>query len=182
MERRGGDERDLVAAARTDADAFAELYRRHLPGVHAFLLRRTGSRPLAEDIAAATFERALRNLGRFEWRPGGFGPWLYRIAANELAGYYRNEARRHRREATAAHRDATAVDDSTAPIPDADDELLVALATLRPRYQEVLSLRYLADLDPAEVAASLLVTRPHLAVLLRRARIALRRALEGAAT
>ena len=43
----------------------------------------------AEDVTSAAFERALRHLGAFRWRPGGFGPWLFRIAANELVDHYR---------------------------------------------------------------------------------------------
>ena len=78
------DERWLVEQARSAPDAFATLYRLYLPKIHAFAYRRTSSRELAEDITAATFERAYRQLDRFEWRGGGFGAWLFRIAANEL--------------------------------------------------------------------------------------------------
>lgn len=177
--RSGLDERALVEAARHDPDAFAELYRRHVPAIYAFAHRRSGSRAVAEDVTAATFERALRNLHRFEWRPSGIRPWLCRIAANELADHHRRERRRSDREAVAGQ----AVDPvRTDPSPsDPDDDVLAALSALRPRYQEVLALRYLADLDPEEVAAAVGISRPHLAVLLRRARVALRRALDQGA-
>ena len=97
---RTDDERALVERARADPSAFAELYRRYLPRVHAFAYRRTGVVEVAEDITSAAFERALRNLGAFQWRPGGFGPWLFRIVANELADHYRRQGRAHVR----AHR------------------------------------------------------------------------------
>ena len=170
------DERTLVEAARRDPDAFAELYRRHLPAVFRFAHRRSGSRTIAEDVTAATFERALRNLPRFEWRPSGIRPWLCRIAANELADHHRRELRRSDREAVAGHAaDLATIDPSPS---DPDDDVLAALSVLRPRYQEVLALRYLADLDSEEVAAAVGISRPHLAVLLRRARLALRRAID----
>lgn len=172
------DEHALVDSARSDPDAFAVLYRHHLPHVHAFALRRSGSRQVAEDVTAATFERALRNLERFEWRPAGMRPWLCRIAANELADHHRREVRRREREESAVREPAQ----HDEPSVDADEELLDALSSLRPRDQEALSLRYLADLDHDEVAAALGLTRPHLAVVLMRARSALRRALEGGAT
>ena len=79
--------------ARVDPSAFAELYRRYLPRVHAFAYRRTGAVEVAEDITSAAFERALRNLDAFTWRPGGFGPWLFRIVSNELVDHYRRTGR-----------------------------------------------------------------------------------------
>ena len=60
------DERELVERARVDPSAFAELYRRYLPRVHAFAYRRTGAVEVAEDITSAAFERALRNLRRVQ--------------------------------------------------------------------------------------------------------------------
>lgn len=83
------DERALVDQARTDPEAFARLYRHYLPRIHAFCARRSGSRDVADDVTAITFERALRGLGSFEWQSGGFSAWLYRIAANELVDHHR---------------------------------------------------------------------------------------------
>ena len=69
------------------------LYREYVPRIHAFAYRRTNSREVAEDVTAATFERAYRQLARFEWRGGGFGAWLFRIASNELTDHYRRQQR-----------------------------------------------------------------------------------------
>src|ERR1044071_5521297 len=98
----GGDdddhdfERACVERARSgEPEAFAALYREYLPRIHAFTYRRSHSRDLAEDVTAATFERAFRQLDKFEWRDGsgGFAAWLFRIAANELADNYRRDQR-----------------------------------------------------------------------------------------
>src|SRR5439155_21291381 len=87
------DERDLVERARSDADAFAELYRTHAPRVHALAWRRLGSREAAEDVTSAAFERAWRAMPKFRPRDGGFPAWLLRIAANEVTDHVRREAR-----------------------------------------------------------------------------------------
>ena len=58
------DERLLVDRARSDPDAFAQLYRSHAGRVHAMAWRRLGSREAAEDVTSATFERAWRAMGR----------------------------------------------------------------------------------------------------------------------
>jgi RNA polymerase sigma-70 factor, ECF subfamily len=181
------DERALVEAARTDPEAFARLYRRYLPRVHAFALRRSQSRHVTEDVTAATFERAYRMLDRFEWRGGGFAPWLFRIAANELADHYRRQVRARsdrgqfamaRLHSAATVDDLERVEDGPRPV----DSLLTALGRLPIRYQEAISLRYLAGLTHEEAAAAMGVSKPVMAVTLSRAVKALRRAMDDEGT
>lgn len=177
------DEQSLVERARTDRDAFAELYRRYLPRIFAFAYRRCGSKPLAEDVTAATFEEALRSLPSYVAKGGGFGPWLFRIAANEIVDHYRADERARGRK---GHRALTlmAVPAGAADgidLPGGGDDhgrLLAALGTLNPRYQKAVSLRYLAGLSHEEAAEAMGTTKPVMAVTLHRALRALRRALE----
>jgi RNA polymerase sigma-70 factor (ECF subfamily) len=176
------DERALVEQARGDPAAFAELYRRYLPRVYGFAYRRTGVVEAAEDVTSAAFERALRNLGAFRWRDGGFGPWLFRIVANELADHYRRSGRESSPRSVAAadrlHGEPPA--DPADIVGDRADvrEVLAAMDRLSPRYQQALALRYLAGLTPAEAAAALGTSRPTMAVVVHRATRALRRELE----
>jgi RNA polymerase sigma-70 factor (ECF subfamily) len=172
----------LVERARTDRDAFAELYRLYLPRIYAFAYRRCGSRPLAEDVTAATFEEALRSLPSFVPKGGGFGPWLFRIAANEIVDHYRADERARGRQ---GHRAlvllATPAAGGEGDLPDGGEDhgrLLAALGTLNPRYQKAVSLRYLAGLSHAEAAEAMGTTKPVMAVTLHRALRALRRALD----
>jgi RNA polymerase sigma-70 factor (ECF subfamily) len=175
------DERSLVERARIDPEAFAQLYRRYVSRVYAFAFRRTGRQDVAEDITSATFERALRHLESFTWRASGFGPWLFRITANELADHFR---RASRDASDRAFRAAATFQSSNArdPAEALDDreraaELLAAMNALSPRYQQALSLRYLAGLSSAEAAAAMGMPRATMAVVLHRATRALRRAM-----
>ncbi len=186
MDGRAGDEsdeRELVERARVDPSAFAELYRRYLPRVHAFAYRRTGAVEVAEDITSAAFERALRNLDAFSWRPGGFGPWLFRIVANELVDHHRRNGRAgSERSLGAAAR--LGADDPKDPADEVGDrdaaaELLSAMDRLNPRYQQALALRYLAGLSAEEAALAMGVSKGTLAVVVHRAIRSLRRELEG---
>ena len=141
------DELDLIERARTDPEAFATLYRRHVDRIHRFALRRTGDPDQADDITAATFEKALAGLDRFRPGPAGIAPWLHRIAGNELVDRYRRRGREggeRARRAADRMADAIAFDDHTR-VDDADAALAIrdALDTLNPRYQRVLTLRYL---------------------------------------
>lgn len=175
------DERMLVEQAQADPAAFGELYRRYLPRVHAFAYRRTGVTEVAEDITSAAFERALRNLRSFTWGPGGFAPWLFRITANELADHYRRSERATspRAAVAAARLHGSEPRDPGELVGEqgAVGEMLAAMDRLSPRYQQALSLRYLADLAPEDAARAMGVSRPTFAVVLFRATRALRKAM-----
>ena len=179
-------QRELVEQARYDRDAFAVLYRRYVRPVYAFAYRRSGSREAAEEVTAATFERALRAMPGFAWKGGGFEPWLYRIAANEVVAYYRRQRRPESDRAQQALREMAAElaeDEALAGLLRAGEHeartarLRNALATINPRYQDAISLRYLAGLSADEAAAAMGCTKPVLAVTLHRALGALRRAI-----
>lgn len=173
-------ERQLVERARVDAEAFAELYRTYLDRVHSYAFRRTGNRAAAEDICSSTFESALRNIDRFQWRPGGFAPWLFRIAANEVIAHHRREARpgsERGQQAMARMHEPTTEDDLSGLFGD-DEQLREALSRLTPRYQRAIDLRYLAGLEPEDAARAAGLTKAALAVVLSRALKALRREVD----
>ena len=174
------DERDLVERARTDANAFAELYRRYVDRIHAFAYRRTGSRAAAEDITSATFEAALRGLPSFRWRAGGVAPWLFRIAANQTAGHHRREGRSKTERGQRAMAMMTTSEFVQAePAAEFDDyRLRAALDAISPRYQRAISLRYLTGLETDAAAQAMRLAPAAFAVVLSRARKALARELE----
>lgn len=180
------DERALVERARVDPDAFGELFRRYLPRVHAFAWRRTGSVAAAEDVCSATFEAAFRGLGSYQWRAGGFGPWLFRIAGNQIIAHHRREGRggTDRGQRAMAHLAppepaGDLADELASRLPDERVATLrAALDRLPERYQRAIALRYLADLEPGDAARAMGLAKPAFAVVVSRARKALRRELE----
>lgn len=180
-------ERRLVQAARSDSEAFAQLYRHYLPKIHSYAYRRSRSREVAEDITAATFEKAYRQLERFEWKAGGFGPWLFRIASNELADHYRRVGRSRSdrgQKAMGALHTAFSVDD-VEHVEGRDDDskvVLAAMSNLNPRYQEAISLRYLAGLSHEDAAEAMGSSKPVMAVTLSRALKALKKEIDRMGT
>ncbi len=146
--------------------------------------RRTGSVTLADDVTAAAFERAWRSLDDVAERGIGFRPWVFRIAMNELIDVQRSASRRSQREARHGH---GAVASSTLDHPEsfADvgasgipvEDVRNAINSLSNGHQEVISLRWFADLEPAEIAATLGISKGAVAVRTHRAMAALRAAL-----
>ncbi|MBC8446892.1 MAG: sigma-70 family RNA polymerase sigma factor [Chloroflexi bacterium] len=164
-------------------DDFAELYRRYLPRVLNYMRLRVDDEPLAQDLTAATFERAFAKRRQLR-DPDAFAAWLFRIARNELGQHYR---RRSRRGAHAPLEAAFSVPDSD-PLPEEEAarrqelaELLVAVAELSEREQEIIGLRFVAGLTNRAIARVLRLSEGNVAVILYRAMRKLRdRLTEGA--
>jgi RNA polymerase sigma-70 factor (ECF subfamily) len=79
------EERLLVEAAQQDRAAFEKLYDRYFDQIYSYVYYHCGSREQAEDITAATFQRALEDLPNFRWRGVPYSAWLYRVAGNLLS-------------------------------------------------------------------------------------------------
>lgn len=176
--------RELVERARSDPDALGELYRRYVGRVYGFAFRRCGSAEVAEEITSATFECVVRGLAAFRWRGGGFEAWLFRIAATQTSAWFRRARRDDGARSQVAMRELALC--GTVAGPDATlagggrwatGDVMAALARLRPRYQEALSLRYLSGLSLEDAAAALGCSKPVFSVTLHRAATALRREL-----
>ncbi|CAM5683669.1 RNA polymerase sigma factor SigE [Streptomyces avidinii] len=141
-------------------DGFTELVRVHAKGVHAFLLRVSGSAAEADDLGQDTFLRAYTALQTYsparrrELRPRA---WLMTIAAN----VWRNHVRSSMRRPVSALRidDAQDVWADTGPGPveravNSDDRgrLVAALSELPEYYRIPVVLRHVVGMSYAEVA------------------------------
>lgn len=82
------DEAAIMEQARHDITAFAPLYTHYAPRIYAYCRRRVGSPQDAEDLTSLIFTRAVTALKDF--RGGSVAAWLFRIAHNTVANYYRN--------------------------------------------------------------------------------------------
>ena len=129
----------------------------HLDDVYRYLLYVTGNPDLAEDLAAATFERALNRWRRFDSRRGSARTWLCQLARSTALDYFRAERRRRRRE------EAYSLDVPRAEEPIFGEGLSPALdaavQSLSAAEREVVVLRVVLELD-SETAASVLGIRP----------------------
>jgi RNA polymerase sigma-70 factor (ECF subfamily) len=87
-------ESELVSRAKKDPEAFGELYERYVDKIYNYTYYRTGNHHDAEDLTAKTFYRALKHMTRYVDRGLPFSAWLYRIAHNLVANWYRDRKRR----------------------------------------------------------------------------------------
>lgn len=156
------EERRLVAQARQDPRAFGKLFDRYYEPIFGYILHRTANAALAQELTSDTFYKALDKLWTFRWRGLPFSSWLYRIASNEVNAHYRRY-RNYHTSLLDDYRDRLA-DELT----ETDRELLAAealleedvffrelhrqIAALKPKYQEVITLRFFEDKKIGEIA------------------------------
>ncbi|HYF24400.1 MAG TPA: sigma-70 family RNA polymerase sigma factor [Baekduia sp.] len=127
------------------------LFAEHAAPLHGYLAYRTGDATLADDLLGDVFERLVRAKRRFDPRKGSEKAWIYAIALNCL----RDHARRTQAEDRAVQRVAAGTGLEIPPaeqqVEDAD-LVARALRVLSPPEQEVVALRYGADLRLADIA------------------------------
>ena len=82
------DDAVLAQRARTDGDAFAELYCRHVPGVYRYHMAHTGNVKDAEDLTSQTFMAAMEGIRSFR-AEGSFAAWIMGIASRKKALFFR---------------------------------------------------------------------------------------------
>lgn len=181
------DESELVARLRAgDEKAFAALVTTYQARLLRVAETVVSSRSVAEEVVQDTWLAVVRGIDRFEGR-SSFKTWLFHILLNRA----RTTAGREGRTASLPEGDRDERFDGTGawaspPVPWADqvDERIVAdrlarrvreiLPTLPEAQRQVVVLRDIEGLAPAEVAAVLGVTDGNQRVLLHRARAKIR--------
>lgn len=159
----------LVAAARRgDEAARAELLRRNLPALRAFLRLRLDPelrlRESCSDLVQSTCREVLGGLDDLDYRgEAPFRAWLFTVARNKLQErrrFHLAERRRHDRELAAQDVDALALAYSRFATASQDararelvERLEAAFDRLPEDQREVLTMTRLAGLSTREVAA-----------------------------
>lgn len=145
-----------------DGAAFGLIYDRYLDTVFRFIYFRVNhNRPLAEDLTADTFLRALKRINSFTWQGRDLGAWLVTIARNLCNDHFKSG--RYRLEITTG--DVLDVDLADRG-PEGSPELAVvdhitnvallgAVKQLNPEQQECIVLRFLHGFSVAETAEAM---------------------------
>lgn len=160
------EEQQLVELSKTDINAFGRLFELYYDKIFNYSLQRTGNVEVARDIAAETFFKALKNIHKFTWNQVSFSAWLYKIATNEIAAYFRKSVYR-----------ATSMEDLQSKgfefvsSCNLEEEIIAAQKALQDnkdfvmcsnaikelpiKYQDVITLRFFADKKISEIGVIL---------------------------
>ena len=165
-------------AAKYDPAVLSEIYDEYSVKIYNYIYHRTGDRPLAEDLMAEVFLRALEAIQNKKGWTTSLQGWLYRIAHNLVVDHYRRQAKR---EGPPLNERVAATDDHSVQIAErilASEKVRKALANLTEEQQQVIVLKFAEDLSNREVAEILGKTEGAVKALQHRGLAALRRFLD----
>ena len=156
----------------TGPGPFEKVYDEHVVGIYRFIYARVGNRPDAEDLTAQVFVRAVEQLDTTR-EPGQIAAWLYRVAHNATADYWRAFYRLPLVGADHVAPGWEPADDSARPSTDPDERANARVQELLRRlpdhYRRVLELRFLERLSVAETAKAMGISSGNARVLQYRA-------------
>lgn len=165
----------LVELAKKDADAFGILYQRHVRTIYGYIYCRTGNSQDAEDLTGRTFYQALANVHRYRVGTSPFAAWLFRIAHNLVANWYRDNGRRRAVPIEGDYFSDHSADPTSLAIDSEETaELREAIAHLPADRQQLLVLKFVEELPNAAIARCMGRTEGAVKALLHRTVVALR--------
>ncbi len=135
-----------------DVDAFNVLVERYQQVILNVAYRIAGDRDEAQDIAQEVFVKVYQHIAQFNPERRFFS-WIYRIAVNSALQTRRKPQMTSINDLTLSGQ--TPLPDELAERAEQERELWAALATLSPREQALMGLRYGADLTYEEIAATM---------------------------
>ncbi|MEO0561895.1 MAG: sigma-70 family RNA polymerase sigma factor [Chloroflexota bacterium] len=174
------NEGDIVRRSLTDLRSFATVYQHYFPRVYNYMLYRVGDPQTAADLTARTFELALSRLGQYDPSRGGFGGWLFTIAHNTVNRHWR----RHQLirwlplDAVSTTPDAVPLPEEAVLTAERYRKLLRAVAALPQREQNIIAMRFGADMTHRHIADVIGVSAANVRVILHRSIKQLRILLE----
>jgi RNA polymerase sigma-70 factor (ECF subfamily) len=147
------DESELIARAKTDKEAFGQLYERYVDKIYNYVYYRTGNVADAEDLTARVFMRAMQHIGRYDDRGVPFSAWLYRIAHNLVANWHRDRSRRRifSLDDVSQWRANEDGPESLTQLLEDRDALLATIRRLPADRQELLILKFVERLSNKEI-------------------------------
>lgn len=178
-----------------DAEAFELVYRRHNAAMLRFCAGIVRSRDLAEEVVQDTWVAVLGRIDLFEGR-GSLAGWIYTILINKARSRARREGRTVSFDDFGDGEGLAGAFDGRGhwrSMPELWEDLTperhiegrsvlqhveAVIETLPPAQRAVLILRGQQELDASEVCALLDISEGNMRVLLHRARLTVRNALD----
>jgi RNA polymerase sigma factor (sigma-70 family) len=158
-----GDLLLVEAAKKGNEKAFASLMNRYRDSIYYMLLKMVNNPADAEDLTIEAFGKAFRNLDSYTPR-FAFSTWLFKIATNNCVDFIR---KKHVSPTPLDNLQDT-LDNLTVNIqsdlPDPEESLIYLqkvealkeiVSQLKPRYKELIELRYYKEYSYEEISSEL---------------------------
>jgi len=144
----------LAEIAIDDDAAFTELYETFFPTVYAMIFARLKDISEADDLVSEIFIKVALNLDSHN-KKFAFSTWLFKIALNSLADYFRSQ-KRNREDSwdEFLEHKAPKCDQPEEKLlaSEQTEELLRAMSKLDERQRRIIELKYWSELSNVEIA------------------------------
>ena len=157
------DVRLVEKAKKNDQAAYAQLMNRYWEAIYYMLLKMVNNASDAEDLTIEAFSKAFKNLEQYT--PNfAFSTWLFKIASNNCIDFIRKKRIDHislDREIGDKGRVSSII---IAEVSDPEEDLIKkqkaklmrhVVTTLKPRYRDLVELRYFKEYSYEEIADEL---------------------------
>jgi RNA polymerase sigma-70 factor, ECF subfamily len=163
-----------------DEESLIESYDLYSPELYLYAMRLTGDRKVAEECVAEVFARLLSVMRNGKGPENHLRAYLYRMAHNWITDQYRRKRPEMHLDPQMRASEMTEPQVISGHMR-VQQELRTALQQLTPDQRQVVALKYLEELDNAEIAEMLQKPVGAVKALQHRALATLRRLLGSAA-
>jgi len=143
--------------------AFAELMGRYRDSIYFLLLKMVNNKTDAEDLTIEAFGKAFKNIHKYS--PSyAFSTWLFKIATNNCIDFIRRKKHKNLSIDNPNESDGGSTLELQSNLPSPDAYLIKkekikllhsVINELKPRYQELINLRYFKEYSYEEISVSL---------------------------
>lgn len=152
-----------------DSEAFGFFYDQYVGPIYRFIMMKVSNEQIAQDLTQDVFLRIWQHLVD-QKQMLNFRAFIFRVARNTVIDHYRQSHKEtlplEQAEDLADENKAT---EKELAIKFEISQLLEVLQTLKPEYQEILTLRFVEDMSFDEIAEVLQKDKNNIRVTLHRA-------------
>ena len=162
-------------------EIFAQLYDEYLDKVFRYVQFRVNNVQLAEDLTSTVFEKALANFSKYSNDKASFSTWIFSIARNLVIDHYRVDRKRQTvpLEKVTNRSSSTLSPEEELERKDKRERLQVCLAELSQDEQEIIRLKFAAELNNRQIGKILGLSESNVGTKLYRALRKMRDSFQG---
>jgi RNA polymerase sigma-70 factor (ECF subfamily) len=134
--------------AKGDATAFEQLYQQHAPALYTYLLHLLNDEQAAQDVLQTSFLIVWQQAGKFR-EQASVHTWLLRIAYFQAIDWLRKN---HRNQFALSLEDTKLPEIINYERVENEQELMLAIKTLKAEQRALLELAFIYDLSLKEIA------------------------------
>lgn len=159
---------------------FDEIYDQYFPRVYRFIKMKTMNDMDSEDITVEVFEKVYKNIEKYSSDKASLDTWIFTIARNELASFYRkNKIKTVAIDSIAELKDEAETPELALENKFKNKKLIDAINKLNENERRVVSYKYGAGLKNTDIAELMEISSSNVGVVLFRSIKKLQKELEG---